>query len=245
MLTANSLIGTTLDGRYFILDKLAAGGFSQTYLAIDTRLPGTPTCVVKHLCPIQDSERAALTAQEMFQSEAEALQELGTHDRIPQLLAYFQEHQELFLVQEWIDGHSLLMELPIGRPMPHVKAIALLEDVLIALEVVHNAQLIHRDIKPANLMRRHRDGAVMLIDFGTVQHYPSSRELPMAIGTVGYMAKEQEVGRATYSSDLYALGMVIVQALTGMPPNQLTRTSAGHLQWKHYLKKRDRIWKRF
>jgi serine/threonine protein kinase len=240
MSTGNSLIGTTLDGRYFILDKLAAGGFSQTYLAIDTRLPGTPTCVVKHLCPIRDDNGVLKAAQEMFQAEAEALQALGNHDRIPQLLAYFQEQQELYLVQEWIDGHSLLMELPIGLAMPQAKARALLDDVLVALDVVHQAQLIHRDIKPANLMRRTRDGAVMLIDFGTVQSYPCSRELPMAIGTVGYMAKEQEVGRATYSSDLYALGMVIIQSLTGVPPNQFVRSATGQLLWKQHLKERDR-----
>ena len=90
------MIGKLLDGRYRIKVELAEGGFSQTYLAEDTRLPKHPKCVVKHLNPTIDDPIFTQKALELFKAEAETLQELGRHDRIPQLYAYFQENKEFF-----------------------------------------------------------------------------------------------------------------------------------------------------
>ena len=99
-----NMLGKLLDRRYRIIRELAEGGFSQTYLAEDTRLPKNPQCVVKHLNPTIDDPVFTQKALELFKAEAETLQELGKHDLIPQLYAYFQENKEFYLVQEFIAG---------------------------------------------------------------------------------------------------------------------------------------------
>ena len=91
-----------LSGRYKVLRALASGGMGQTFLAEDTQMPGNPTCVVKQLKPAADDPSFTATAKRLFFSEAETLQKLGTHDQIPRLLAYFEEDNEFYLVQDYI-----------------------------------------------------------------------------------------------------------------------------------------------
>ena len=93
------MIGKLLDNRYQVIQVLAQGGFGQTYIAQDTRRPGNPICVVKHLKPATSDPRVFDTAKRLFNSEAETLENLGHHDQIPRLLAYFDENQEFYLVQ--------------------------------------------------------------------------------------------------------------------------------------------------
>lgn len=216
------MLGKLLDGRYRIIKELAEGGFSQTYLAEDTRLPKNPQCVVKHLNPTIDDPIFTQKALELFKAEAETLQELGKHDLIPQLYAYFEENKEFYLVQEYIEGHLLITEMPPGIQMAESRVADLVKEVLEILRFVHKYNVIHRDIKPSNLIRRHRDGKLVLIDFGTVKqvqmdmaiaHNKSKVTLP--IGTLGYMSYEQERGQSVASSDIYSLGMIALQALTG------------------------------
>jgi serine/threonine-protein kinase len=105
------MIGRILDGRYNIIRVLSAGGFGHTYVAEDLRIPGLPTCVVKQLKPANTSTEFIATARRLFQTEAESLAKLGDHPQIPRLLAYFEEDQEFYLVQEYIEG------LPISNPI--------------------------------------------------------------------------------------------------------------------------------
>jgi serine/threonine protein kinase len=150
-----------LDGRYKLIKKLGAGGFGHTYMARDMRRPGSPLCVVKHLKPASTDAEFIREARRLFNTEAEVLEKLGRHDQIPQLLAYFEENQQFFLVQEYIEGTPLNQEWkaepapdqPLSEPLPQKKiteaeAIALLKDVLGILEFVHAEGVVHRDIKP-------------------------------------------------------------------------------------------------
>jgi serine/threonine protein kinase len=164
----------------------------------------------------------------LFQTEAETLERLGRHDQIPQLLAYFEEEQEFYLVQEFVEGHPLSDELTEGVRFAESQVIALLDDVLSVLEFVHAQGVIHRDIKPENLIRRDRDGNFVLIDFGavktlgnTIAEVTGETSFSIPIYTSGYGASEQCLGRPQFSSDLYSLGMVAIQTLTGMRPSQL------------------------
>lgn len=238
-----AMLGKILDQRYKIIQELAAGGFSQTYLAEDTRLPGHPRCVVKHLNPTISEPIFLQKALELFNAEAETLQNLGTHDQIPRLYAYFEENNEFYLVQEFIEGHPLSKELLPGGKLPEARVAKLVQDVLHILKYVHTCGVIHRDIKPNNLIRRYSDGKLVLIDFGTVKQVHTQiinsharSQVTMPIGTPGYMSSEQEQGNSCPNSDIYALGMVALQGLTGMHPSQFPRANNGEVMWRSHAK---------
>jgi len=108
------------------------------------------------------------------------------------------------------------------------------------LSFVHRHKVIHRDIKPSNLMRRHKDGKIVLIDFGAVKQVQTQvvnsqgqTTFSRIIGTPGYMPQEQGVGKPRFSSDIYALGMVATEALTGLAPSQLSEdVRTGEVIWQ-------------
>lgn len=243
------MIDTILSGRYKILRLLGGGGFGQTYLAQDIQLPDYALCVVKQLKPVTDDEFTLQTARRLFDREAKVLHHLGKHDRIPQLLAHFTENEEFYLVQEFIDGTDFTDDIvpfakldngmPVGR-MNETQVLNFLEDVLQTLVYVHQQGVIHRDIKPANLIRRRGDGKLVLIDFGAVKEVCSQvstqgkrSALTVAVGTAGYMPNEQASGKPKPCSDLYALGVIAIQGLTGMPAHELGDDPlTGELAWR-------------
>ncbi|MFB2876761.1 CHASE2 domain-containing protein [Floridanema aerugineum] len=230
-----------IGGRYEIIKILGAGGFGETYIAQDTQRPGNPLCVVKQLKPDIYNPKHLDLAKRLFPREAETLERLGKHDQIPQLLAYFEENEEFYLVQEFIDGHSLEDELPQGKQVPEGEVINMLKELLTVLEFVHNNGVIHRDIKPNNIIRRHSDQKLVLIDFGAVKQISTqvlnsdgSTRFTVAIGTQGYAPSEQCSGRPRPNSDIYALGMTAIKALTGVSPTQLIQDpKTGEILWTH------------
>ena len=224
------MLGNTLVGRYQITNYLGGGGFGETYVANDTHLPGLPHCVVKKLKP-QSSDIATLEiARRLFDTEAQVLYKLGTHDRIPQLLAYFEENAEFYLVQELIVGNNLSQELRPGTIFTENQVISLVQEILEILDFVHQQKVIHRDVNPRNILRRQQDGKLILIDFGAVKQIttklvnsPDITKSTVAIGTPGYIPGEQAQGTPKFSSDIYALGVIAIQALTGLSPEQLEK----------------------
>jgi serine/threonine-protein kinase len=233
------MIGQLLDGRYQVIQILGAGGFGQTYIALDTRRPGNPKCVVKYLKPIASNPGLLETARRLFKSEAETLEQLGNHDQIPRLLAY--QDKEFYLVQEFVQGHTLSGELNPGRRWEEREVIQMLQEVLSILEFVHNQGVIHRDIKPDNLIRRDSDRKLVLVDFGAVKQVQTEMAMAqgqmsatVAIGTPGYMPSEQGRGMPRPASDIYSLGMIGIQALTGLMPLQLPEDNqTGEIIWHH------------
>ena len=230
------LVGTILQNRYRIVKVLAQGGQSETFVAEDTHLPGHPECVVKRLKTAnKDPERLA-NAKRLFEREAEVLQTqlCPRFDQIPNLLAYFELDCEFYLVQELIRGHPLSDEMPTGSRWAETRVLELLRDILWVLNCIHTQGVIHRDLKPDNLIRRARDQKLVLIDFGAVKTcvWEEERASTIAIGTLGYMPFEQAMGEPVPASDLYALGMIAIQALTGVPPRQLPKVDAGEVCWQ-------------
>ena len=261
-----------LDGRYKLIKQIGAGGFGHTFIARDMRRPGSPPCVVKQLKPASDDPNFIREARRLFNTEAETLEKLGNHDQIPQLLAYFEEDKQFFLVQEFVEGQSLYDELKASLPdvsdlenasqerllaelanidapardkqLSEVEVLKILKDVLEVLEFVHSEGVIHRDIKPDNLIRRKKDQKIILIDFGAVKAMQDANtklaadekgesRFTVTIGTPGYMPSEQCAGRPTYNSDIYALGMVAIKAITGYGPTDLpTDLATGELVWR-------------
>jgi WD40 repeat protein len=131
---------------------LGGGGFARTYLAEDTQKLNE-RCVIKQLVPNVQSTKARHKATELFQQEAQRLQQLGNHPQIPTLYAYFEQEGYLYLAQQFISGSNLLEELERHGEWNELKIRALLSDVLRILQFVHEQQVIHRDIKPENIIR--------------------------------------------------------------------------------------------
>ncbi|MCH9054564.1 AAA-like domain-containing protein [Synechococcus sp. PCC 6716] len=245
------MIGKTLGSRYKLIRVLGAGNFGQTFLAEDTHRPVRAKCVVKYLRPARTDPSFLPLARSLFQREAQTLERLGSHDQIPRLLAYFEEDSEFYLVQDFIEGQVLRQQLVPGATWSEAEVLYFLQDALGILAFVHQCGVIHRDIKPDNLIRRQSDHRLVLIDFGAVKEMGVSigggtlvgdaTAQTIAIGTPGYMAPEQAQGRPRPASDLYALGMIAVQALTGLNPLQLTQDPYGCWHWEPVHPINDRL----
>ncbi len=231
-------IGTVLRNRYKINRFLGSGGFGDTYLAEDLDLPGNPQCVVKHLKPKHTEPAILEAARVLFDREAKVLYDLGNaHDQIPRLFAHIEENNQFYLVQEFVEGHTLSEELIVGQTWSEASVVKLLKEILEVLSVVHQHGVIHRDIKPQNLMRRQHDQKIVLIDFGAVKEINAltidaegHTTSTIAIGTAGYMPPEQAHGHPQLASDVYAVGVLGIQALLGRMPQQ--DSSTGDLIWK-------------
>ncbi|MEG4016895.1 tetratricopeptide repeat protein [Microcoleus sp. S36b_A2] len=241
-----NMVGQLLDRRYRVVQILSSGAFGQTYLAVDTRRPGHPQCVVKQLRPPSNTSAVLKTAYRLFKQEAEILEKLGKHDQIPFLLAYFEESNQFYLVEEFVPGHALNREIVAGQPWREERVLSLLEEILQLLAFVHSQGVIHRDVNPSNLIRRKPDSKLVLIDFGSVKEVANhvidfDTEFPrtIATGTPAYMPIEQFQGNPQFSSDLYAVGMMAIQAITGLPGTDLPKlqdpspSHTGEIVWRN------------
>ncbi|MEH1852351.1 MAG: serine/threonine-protein kinase [Nostoc sp.] len=227
---SHHIIGKLLQGRYQIVQSLGAGVFGQTYIAIDVDYPENPKCVVKQI-KVSSSESGYLEMLRLlFLTETQTLKLLGSHDQIPEFIACFEENEQFYLVQECIEGHALTAELPIdqffGCLWSESEVVEFLIDALGILEFVHSQGVIHCDIKPENLIRRTVDRKLVMIDFGSIQSidFGIGAELPIyriPVTSLGYIPPEQFIGQTQPNSDIYALGMIAIQALTGLEPLQL------------------------
>ena len=234
------LIGRTLLSRYKITKSLGGGGFGDTYKAVDIALPDNPPCMVKHLLPKSSNPSILPIAKELFEREAKTLYHLGEHNQIPRLYAHFEENGEFYLVQEFIDGHDLSEEITIGKKINEKQTIRLLQDILEVLTFVHEQNVIHRDIKPSNIMRRNKDRKLVLIDFGSVKvlsaltlNAQGLTDVTIGVGSSGYMPSEQARGKPKLASDVYAVGIIGIQALTGLAPQQFPEDpNTGEIIWR-------------
>ncbi|OLT58389.1 serine/threonine-protein kinase [Moorena bouillonii] len=235
-------LGQTIGGRYKIIRQLGQGGFGQTFVAEDQHLPGDNQCVVKQLKPVATDPLTLQTARRLFDTEAQILHQLGSHEQIPQLFAYFEENQDFYLVQELIEGEDLSQELVPGTQVNEDQIISLLQEILEVLEFVHQRRIIHRDINPQNILRRKSDGKLVLIDFGAVKQVSTqileggNTGFTVAIGTPGYRPSEQANGYPKLSSDIYAVGMIGIVGLTGLRPHQLPLDAdTGEISWHNQI----------
>jgi WD40 repeat protein len=245
------MLGKIIKGRYRIVQILGSSNYCQTYLARDLSKNQLTSCVIKHLLPASETTNSLSSLRRLFTREIAALEKLTSYPQVPQLLDYFEKDQEFYLVQEYIAGKPLDRLMPLGVRWSESQVIELLHEVLGILEIVHSHGLIHRDLKPSNIIRREADGLLVLIDFGSVKqawtqvvtscgqtnaNYAIGIPATLAIGTSGYMPCEQSRGRPRPNSDIYALGMIGIQALTGMPPTRLLEDSeTGEVIWQHLV----------
>ena len=213
---------TLIAQRYEILGELGAGGQARTYLALDT-LHDTQVVIKQlHLTHLDNWK-----AIELFEREGQVLAQLD-HPNIPSYLgATHEEHDastHFMLIQEYIEGPTLAELIQGGMRFDDEELLHLLHSMLHILSYLHSKHppVIHRDLKPSNMIRRH-DGSWALIDFGAIQAVLTSASMigSTIVGTSGYMAPEQFMGRSVPATDLYALGATTLHALSHVHPADL------------------------
>ncbi len=232
--------GDTLRQHYQIVSELGRGGFGRTYTARDLDIPH------EHLCAVKEIKRPGnpqllLEAKERFETEVRVLHLLGVHPQIPQLFDSFQENDNFYLIQEYIEGNPLTTEFASNLQWTQKQVIEFLQDILPVIAFVREHNVIHRDITPSNLIRRDCDGKIVLIDFGAVKEISlleltdSGKTISKTIYTQGYSPAEQLAGNPQFCSDIYSVGIVAIQGLTGLSPVRdfLIDSRLGDIVWRY------------
>jgi serine/threonine protein kinase, bacterial len=212
---------TVLQERYVITQKLGQGGMGAVYRAGDRRL-STVSWAIKEM------SQSAITgplerqqAREAFLHEAEMLAGLS-HPHLPRVTDHFEQDGKAYLVMEFVPGETLLSFLQReGLPQPQQRVFEWVRQLCDVLEYLHTQDppIIFRDLKPANIMLT-PNGQIKLIDFGIARLFkPGQAKDTQAFGTIGYSAPEQYGrGQTDARSDVYSLGVLVYQLLTGYDP---------------------------
>jgi F-box protein 11 len=229
-----------LKDQYRAISPLGQGGMGRTFRAVNHGKFDEP-CVIKQLSPPPHVQQNPAILQEyirLFNEEARRLYELGAHPQIPDLIAYFEQDGQLYLVQELIDGQNLLAERNLKGLKSENQIRELLADMLPVVKFIHDRGVIHRDIKPDNIIRRQKDSKLVLIDFGVAKQLSGTKpaQAGTRTGTKGYAPTEQlQFGKAYPASDLYALGATCLHLLTGTHPSRLHNPVENRWFWRDRL----------
>src|SRR2546421_2554125 len=202
--------GLTL-GRYELRRRLAQGGMAEVYLAYDRR--------VKRQVAIKVLYGRDESFVRRFEREARAVGAFS-HDHILPLYDFGEQRPWYYLVMPYISGGTLRDYLLKRKRFTLHEAASFTEQIASALQYAHDHGVIHRDVKPSNILLR-RDGFAYLVDFGLAKAMLGAESLTTdgaIVGTPEYMAPEQSNGESDSRSDIYSLGVILYQMLTGRVP---------------------------
>jgi serine/threonine protein kinase len=209
-----ALEGVMVGGRYELSAHLASGGMATVFRGWDHRLR-RPVAIKM----LQELDSAGARDVERFRREARAAAALAS-PHIVEVYDFFADEGCYYLVMELVEGVDLKHHLRAHGPVPVAEALVIATQICLALDEAHAQGFIHRDIKPQNILLD-ASGTAKLADFGIVQ-IPGARQCTsggMVMGTADYVSPEQAQGLPlTPASDLYSLGVVLYEMLTGMPP---------------------------
>lgn len=204
------------------------GRSGSASLVEDLDLPESPHYLIKQFQGSDDNLVAKSLNQRLFEAQVSILYKVGQHPQIPALVAKFEEDGNKYLVREYIEGELLSQELAQDFIWTQTQVFDFLMDLMGILSFVHSFKYIHQDINPKNIIRRKDNGRFSLIgfsaakDLGSVQHnipsQNSNGQVNIAIGTPGYIPYEQEQNISQFNSDIYAVGVIAIQALTNKFP---------------------------
>jgi serine/threonine-protein kinase len=209
------MIGEVIGGNYRILESVGQGGMGEVFRGLDLLLDRQVAIKVLH----PELERSA-DVVDRFRREAVTVARLN-HPNVATLYAFLKEAGRHFMIMEFAQGRTLDRLITEGeRGLPHLQAVSIVTQVLNALACAHGLGIIHRDLKPSNIMVT-ESGAVKVMDFGIARVLgadPMTRTGFM-VGTLKYMSPEQIRGMESDArSDLYSLGIVLFEMLTGSLP---------------------------
>src|SRR6188474_132647 len=216
VLTRDELIESTLNGRYRINAELGAGGMSTVYLGFDETLERPVAVKVLHSEISRDP-----SALERFRREARTVAQLS-HPNVVMVIDAGEDDGHAFIVFEHIKGETLKDRIRRDGKLPVSEAVAYAIEIGRALQAAHERQLVHRDVKPHNVLID-EEGRAKVTDFGIARNLElEAKHLTGAgkvVGTTDYVSPEQALGHeVTGQSDIYSLGIVLYEMLTGEVP---------------------------
>ncbi|TQR20877.1 Stk1 family PASTA domain-containing Ser/Thr kinase [Psychrobacillus vulpis] len=221
------MIGKRISGRYKLLDMIGGGGMSNVYLAHDMILDRDVAIKVLRYDFSNEEE-----LHRRFQREALSATSL-THPNIVSIYDVGEDGDIHYIVMEYVKGETLKQYIQKNAPISPVKSITIMKQLTSAIANAHNNHIIHRDIKPQNILLD-EEGKVKVTDFGIAMALSATSytQTNSVLGTVHYLSPEQaRGGTATKRSDIYALGIVLFELLTGQLP--FSGESAVSIALKH------------
>jgi serine/threonine protein kinase len=207
-------LGTRLSGRYRLEARIAAGGMSTVYKAVDETLERTVAVKLMNREVASDSDQL-----ERFRREARAVAQLS-HPHVVGVIDAGEDDGRPYIVFEYVEGETLKDLIRREGQLPVPEAVAYAIEIARALGAAHARHIIHRDVKPQNVLIDH-EGSAKVTDFGIARTLEEDGLTAdgRVLGTTDYVSPEQALGRAvTGRSDLYSLGIVLYEMLTGDVP---------------------------
>ena len=208
-------IGKIFAGRYRILKQIGRGGMADVYLAKDLILDGEEVAV-KVLRTNYQTDPIAVAR---FQREARAMADLD-HPHIVRITDIGEEDGQQYLAMEYVAGLDLKRYIKENYPLSNEEAVRIMGQILLAMRLAHARGIVHRDLKPQNILLT-PDGTAKVTDFGIAVAFAetSLTQTNSMLGSVHYLSPEQARGsKATFQSDIYAMGIIFYEMLTGHIP---------------------------
>lgn len=208
-------IGKIFAGRYKIMEQIGRGGMADVYLAKDLILDGEEVAV-KVLRTNYQTDPVAVAR---FQREAKAMAELD-HPNIVRITDIGEEDGQQYLAMEYVSGLDLKRYIKDKAPLGNEEAVRIMGEILLAMRLAHMRGIVHRDLKPQNILLT-KGGTVKVTDFGIAVAFAetSLTQTNSMLGSVHYLSPEQARGsKATIQSDIYAMGIIFYEMLTGHIP---------------------------
>ncbi len=230
-----------LGDRYRAIQPLGSSPVNPTFAGIDEER--SARCVIKQFRPHRE-QRDPQTELDSWQQEVTQLDRLGRHPQLPQLLGYFERDRYQYLIHEFVAGENLTQQLARNGPFSELEVRQVLVQLLPVLEALHQTGLIHRNIKPDNIIRRtipslklEDSTTLVLVGFGAAKYATATSiaRTGTVVGSAEYTAPEQLLGKATWQSDIYSLGVTCLHLLTQVSPFDLFDNFYGKWMWRDYL----------
>ena len=221
----NQIVGR----RYQIIKKLGSNIYSQTYLAQDTTMPEGFRCVVQQFLLMANDKYTKQNAQNCYANETNLWQKLAYEDRLPPVLACFEEGEALYLVREYIEGKNLAQWLKQNGVLNETELVYFLDNVLSSLALIHQQGVIHQNLKPSNIIIKELDHQAFIIGFSAIKTIgKTSRNTVLQNDATALVSTQNEYyptkslkPQQAFKADIYALGAIATEAITNQKPSQI------------------------